>query len=68
MSKPHAQSKYSLTYAQDMMGKNGELPTHLKTFEIGTLVNNTAYYISYISKIDQYDHSLPMITRLILLI
>lgn len=54
---------YSLTYTEDLPDENGEIPIHWKTYEIGTLVNNTAYLISYTGLEDQYDNYLLIIVK-----
>jgi plastocyanin len=59
------QPAYSLTYTQTLSGENGQQPTTLKNFEIGILVNNTAYYVTYIGQEDRFDRYLPIVKQMI---
>jgi hypothetical protein len=56
---------YSLTYTQVLGGEVGQDPITLKNFEIGLLLNNTAYYIIYIGQEDQFDRYYPIIGEMI---
>ena len=59
------QPAYSLTYTQTLDGENGQQPITLKNFETGILVNNTAYYITYIGQEDRFDRYLPLVKQMI---
>lgn len=59
------QPAYSLTYTQTLDGANGQQPITLKNFETGILVNNSAYYITYIGQEDRFDRYLPLVKQMI---
>ena len=59
------QPAYSLTFTEDIEGVDGEAPFKLESYETGTLVNNTAYYITYAGAENQYNRYLPLINKII---
>ncbi len=59
------QPAYSLTFTQNLNDENGQQPITLKNFETGILVNNTAYYITYIGEEDGFDRYLPIVKQMI---
>lgn len=59
------QPAYSLTFTQVLNGEGLQAPITLKCFEIGTLLNNTAYYITYIGQDEQFDKYFPIVKQMI---
>jgi len=59
------QPAYSLTFTQNLSDENGQQPIKLKSFETGILVNNTAYYITYIGEEDGFDRYLPIVKQMV---
>lgn len=59
------QPAYSLTFTQVLNGEGGQKPITLKCFEIGTLINNTGYYITYIGQDDQFERFFPIVKQMI---
>lgn len=56
---------YTLSYSQVIEGQDGQEPIKLKSYETGTLVNNTGYYITYVGEDKQFDKYLPIAKRMI---
>lgn len=58
------QPAYSLTFTQVLSGEASQEPITLKSFETGTLLNNTAYYITYIGPEEQFDKYFPIVKQM----
>lgn len=59
------QPAYTLTFTQTLGAENGQQPLTLKNFETGILVNNTAYYITYIGEENGFDRNLPIFKQMV---
>ena len=56
---------YSLTFTEVLSGEDGREPITLKNFETGILLNNTAYFVTYVGQEKKFDRYFPIVEQMI---
>lgn len=59
------QPAYSLTFTEVLNREDGQEPITLKNFEIGVLLNNTAYFVTYVGQEEKFDNYFPVVEQMI---
>ena len=59
------QPAYSLTFTEVLNGEVGQEPITLKNFETGILLNNTAYFVTYVGQEEKFDKYFPVVEQMI---
>ena len=60
-----SQPAYSLTFTEVLSGEDGQEPITLKNFETGILLNNTAYFVTYVGQEEKFDRYFPVVEQMI---